>query len=1190
MIADDSDRNPVEELAEEFLRRHRQGENPSISEYVSQYPQWEDDIRDVFSAVMLIEDANPAVDETGTNDLPTAGVLDGTKLEQLGDFRVLREIGRGGMGIVYEAEQVSLGRHVALKVLPAHAMLDQKYLQRFEREARAAGRLHHSNIVPVFGVGHQDGLHYYVMQFIRGMGLDEVLADIRKLRQPDRQIEPTTCVQPSGRKPNTVLAESLISGQFRAPNTFESSDSKDTSCEAPQVAVVPPSVEKLSSPELVNSESVVSSSGRTYWKSIARVAVQVADALDYAHDHGTLHRDIKPSNLLLDSSGTVWVTDFGLAKLEEEVDLTRTGDIVGTLRYLAPEMLKGKSDGRSDVYSLGLTLYEFATLQPAYADSSRHRLVEKVAKREMASPRKVNAQIPRDLETIVLKATALEPSRRYQTAGEMKRDLERFLEDKPIEARRASLLERWWRWTRRNPVVASLTSAVAILLVVVSAISYASRQRALTDLQEKTRESNRATANETRAIESLFEARVAQAQATLASRRVGQRVDTIEAVKDAARLIPRLQYGEKQRRDLRNLTIAALRLIDIQPRRSWPHDWSSGQFFSRNQTITLYAHSNRAQRDIHIHRMDDNHVIARLKVSQPWHTISAFEFSHDDKYAAAIIRSLSNRQLNHLVIWEVEDGALPLLSMRAHMLRERTNPFCFHPTENAIALSTIRGQIRLLRLPSQENTVIQQGQIFAPTLQFSPNGERIAAYRKGRIDVIDASSGDTLWTKQGVDHVFALNWSPDGIRLTAAGPQQIYIYDTSQDPSEAVDDMVTMRLIGDGGYAADFNDTGRLLLTNGSSMARLWDGMNGRELLQLNGVQEFSRRGDRVSSSVGYADVLQDSDEHFLLQLPPSESSPRAQQMDVHPNGRLLFSGRAIWDLAHRSVVWTDDTGVGGTRRFRGEQSLLEFGSRGLREFQLARKEQEDEILFECSPGRPFESSALGLNATSDTGLVVAAGYYRRPYRVTMIDLAANRTIAVRPHHAGAKFVDITRDGKFLATGTWHGSKVRVWDTATMSEVKMLNTASARPRFSPDGQLLAICEGRRYHVYRTDDWQLLYQTDDNPGAHPLDAAFSPDGSILAVNKPVNMVQLLRVDSFDELARIPVPDEESVDSMIFDRSGSQFLIGTESGTIHVWNLYALRTRLASMGLDWDTPPISKPAGTESKPIRFVFHRK
>jgi hypothetical protein len=204
----------LDELAEEFARRHQRGERPSLTEYTERYPELAEQVRELFPALALLQQVRPQPG-AATGSYRPGSPGGGPPLERLGDYRILREVGRGGMGIVYEAEQESLGRHVALKVLPAHALLDQGRLERFRREARAAARLHHTNIVPVYGVGEQGGLHYYVMQFIQGQALDQVLDELTKLRQTR---------QTQGERPEeqsaAAVAQALLTGTFaRRPRT-----------------------------------------------------------------------------------------------------------------------------------------------------------------------------------------------------------------------------------------------------------------------------------------------------------------------------------------------------------------------------------------------------------------------------------------------------------------------------------------------------------------------------------------------------------------------------------------------------------------------------------------------------------------------------------------------------------------------------------------------------------------------------------------------------------------------------------------------------------------------------------------------------------------------------------------------------------------------------------------------------------
>jgi len=196
--------------------------------------------------------------------------------------------------------------------------------------------------------------------------------------------------------------------------------------------------------------------------------MQAAEALTYAHSHRVVHRDIKPGNLLLDLQGTIWVTDCGLAKAEGSDELTSPGDVVGTLRYMAPERFQGKADPQCDVYSLGVTLYEMLTLKPAFTGSHRAQLINTIIHVDPVWPRKLDPQIPRDLETIILNAIAKNPSDRFSTAGGMARELGRFVEGRPIRSRRASVPERLWRWSRRNPALAMLTLLAATLTTVLA--------------------------------------------------------------------------------------------------------------------------------------------------------------------------------------------------------------------------------------------------------------------------------------------------------------------------------------------------------------------------------------------------------------------------------------------------------------------------------------------------------------------------------------------------------------------------------------------------------------------------------------------------------------------------------------------------------------------------------------------------
>jgi serine/threonine protein kinase len=478
-MADDRDeRDPLDLVAEEFAEACRRGERPLVADFVARYPQWAEELRVLLPSVAKMEELKRLKKKACTVPVPES-----VELRQLGDFRILREVGRGGMGIVFEAVQESLGRRVALKVLPRHAFLDPKRLERFQREAQAAACLHHTNIVPVFGAGEQDGLSYYVMQFIEGKSLSQLVTEWRAGFDPL-----------SSRK--GALAQET--GTVHLPRS-----GPEPAADAVTVALSSPSCDGQD-PEL--SAPILSAKPRLspgHYRIVAEIGVQAAEALHYAHKQGTLHRDVKPANLLLDRRGCVWITDFGLAKLVGQDQLTKTGDILGTLQYMAPECLRGEADARSDVYSLGLTLYEMLTLEPAFSDANPTRLMRRIESREPVAPAKLNPLLPRDLETIILTASARDPDARYPTAKALASDLQRFVADRPIHARRASLIERGWRWCRRNRLVAGLIAAASVSLLVAAAsgwTGYVISRRALEREANKNEEAAKATQ---RAEESL---------------------------------------------------------------------------------------------------------------------------------------------------------------------------------------------------------------------------------------------------------------------------------------------------------------------------------------------------------------------------------------------------------------------------------------------------------------------------------------------------------------------------------------------------------------------------------------------------------------------------------------------------------------------------------------------------------------
>lgn len=444
------------ELAEEITCRLQAGERVDIEEYAGRHPEWADSLRRLEPVLRGMAEMGRSF--AGVREAGEGGrLLDRTSGEGrvLGDFRVLREVGRGGMAVVYEAEQISLGRRVALKVLPLAAAMDPRALQRFQLEAQAAALLHHPRIVQVHAVGALGDVPYYAMQFIEGASLAELVAALRKLAG----LGGDGYVKKHRAEGVSSLARELLSGRLGALDLEEEANRRDSRHDG-TASELDPGIEPR---VLTRPAADASSLGRDFPRMIAHLGVQAAEALDYAHGQGVIHRDVKPANLILDRRGVLWVTDFGLARISGEGGLTLTGDVLGTLRYMSPEQAMARRaliDRRTDIYSLGATLYELLTLHPSVPGSERQEILRHIIDDDPVPIRRLNPAVPVDLATVVAKAMSKDPGGRYDTAQHFADDLRRFLGGRAIAARPIGLVERAWRWCRRKPLPASLAAGL----------------------------------------------------------------------------------------------------------------------------------------------------------------------------------------------------------------------------------------------------------------------------------------------------------------------------------------------------------------------------------------------------------------------------------------------------------------------------------------------------------------------------------------------------------------------------------------------------------------------------------------------------------------------------------------------------------------------------------------------------------
>ncbi|MEX2137727.1 MAG: serine/threonine-protein kinase [Pirellulales bacterium] len=489
------------DLIEELTAQIEAGELVDFEAFYAEHAQYEAQLRELAPALVALADLGQSAGERaarGAFHVPT------DEAGRLGDFRIIRELGRGGMGVVYEAEQLSLSRRVALKVLPFAGVLDERHLKRFKLEAAAAAALKHPNIVSVYCVGCERGVHFYAMEYIEGQTLAAAIDALRLAVAGTATLRLAV-----GGTPTLDCGNSL-------PLSFSDDVAQQSGALGKAASIESQSCDKSqhSKDTLAAALSTLrETKPRDFFRRVAELGIQAADALDHAHQMGIVHRDIKPANLLLDLEGKLYITDFGLARLSTDAGMTLTGDMLGTLRYMSPEQASGAKllDERTDIYSLGVTLYELLALRPAFAENDRQKLIRQVAEHDPPRLRAINPRISADLETIILKAMAKEPAERYAAAKELAADLERFVADQPIKARRASSAARAVRWSRRRPrTLLSVAGALGALLLVVSAALFAvadEKAKTNTSLDEKTEALRKAEASlriAREAVDSLY--------------------------------------------------------------------------------------------------------------------------------------------------------------------------------------------------------------------------------------------------------------------------------------------------------------------------------------------------------------------------------------------------------------------------------------------------------------------------------------------------------------------------------------------------------------------------------------------------------------------------------------------------------------------------------------------------------------
>ncbi|MCL4204332.1 MAG: protein kinase [Pirellulaceae bacterium] len=1162
-----TERLDIEQVAEEYLERRRHGEKPSVDEYARRYPELADEIRELFPTLAMLEDcASAGGKPTGSPPGDDWRLLS----EPIGEYRIIREIGRGGMGVVYEAEHQTLRRRVALKLLPRDAAAHPSSLARFLREARAAGRMHHSNIVSVFEVGVHHDRHFYAMQYIHGQNLDAVIEELRQLRRLERTRQGLDATQPDqvasdprGELGRTVAGD-LLTGEFRQPREEDAAE--------------PP----------VSTSSEFTKDGNSnegYFQRVARVGLQVAEALDYAHRHGILHRDIKPSNLILDTSGTVWVTDFGLAKQEGD-DFTHTGDVVGTLRYMAPERLQGRGDARSDLYSLGLTLYELITLRPALDSSDRAGLIRQIESDNPPPLRQLAPQVPRDLETIVLKTIEKSPAHRYRSAAELAEDLRLFLADRPILARRSLWAERVWRWCRRNPVPALLASCVGalLLLLAVGSLAFAvlatrQSQRLATETRRAIQAEEQAVLAKDEAVRRLYEARLGQARAGRWSARLGQHFETLASLRQAAEILPTLRLDavveEQQRQILRNEAIAALPLIDLRESRRWEIPDDAVTTVALPPDYSVYAISDQ-EGNLTVRQVADDVPLARLP--GPGHRAWSLMFSPDGRYLAGKFHRGTPDPTPPMVrVWDWRANQL-LIEESQELNRAR---MAFRGDGGELVLGMDYPEVRRYELPSGKIVHRHRGRSDPTDLCWDPTGTKIAvAYLgTGPVEILERGTDESQFI-QVAPNVNAIAWSPDGTMLAMGTAQGRIHLVHDQAPHRAA-----RRLEGHLSNVVQlcFNHGGDLLLSRSwDSTSRLWRVATGQQVLQFDAMLETMpllgtgfRHDDRQlalasgKAAFGLRDVASGGP---LRILSVAGNTPARSNVQFHPaRPELLASSTAdgveLWDAGMGCRVkvlaapraWSAVFSPDGSGLFSSSASGVQF-------WPLADASVPLDELQVGDPQTivPANTERIDL-AVHRRLLAVDCGFLD----AKLYDLDDGNKVRGTFQHRHLDHVAISPDASWMVTATWKGRGVVVWDLEDGKLGRNLapEVGSATPAFSPDGRWLAVSDGYAYYLWEVGTWRLVHRIErDHQDGWPGPVAFSRDGCLLAVPHTRYVAQLIDPQTGKTLGILETPGSSSLSGYAFS-ADNRYLAIADADNIQLWDLNAVQRELESLQIPW-----------------------
>jgi eukaryotic-like serine/threonine-protein kinase len=1151
---------------DEIVSSRQQGQHHSIDYWVQKFPLIEADLRELIPILMVVEGIEHLPPSAAYNEnriqstgisLPRDLLEENTEIEEgslLGDFKLHQRIGRGGMGVVYAATQVSLRRPVAIKILARHLAQDINFVARFQREARSAARLLHPNIAQVYGIGYENGIWFYSMPLIEGQSFEAILRELR-LRHYEQRIvgkfsttTTTTTISPAEKANST--GSWLLNRLFKtglAEETQPMPDSRVALANADTASIHDETVANLSGIHGQVSSARYPLNWKQYYQSIAALMRDTAYAIDYAHGMGTIHRDVKPSNLLMDRAGKVWVTDFGLAKIDTDTKITQAGDLLGTLRYCAPEQLEGVSAPSCDIYGLGATLYELLTFQPAIVASEKVQVIAAIREKEPIAPRLLDPEIPLDLQTIALKAIAKDPRSRYASAAAMADDLTRYLDGRPISARPASSIDHLLRWSRRNRTTASL---VVLIVIGILSVSLASFWAAISFLELANSETESRKSSEVALTKAL------KAEASLLRQLYASDIDSgIQAAKAPAGLhkvreiVSRWSENAKAD-DIKGWEFNLLKKLSQQELIEIKHGCNSDQSISASphgrwicladgDGLCIYDSQNlREQRRLkclthHANLVEyspDGNRIACTTFNQELVVIDVGE----DKIVAStpftgVLRSiLWKKDCEQLVLFSTVDstaelatwkiGDAELKKVTTTKLSAEIGNFDIDDQQNRVAgVINTPDQVTPRMLCVWDGSTwqeIHRHPFAAPLsyLKWSRDGALLAvASWDGKVEILDADTWATVATLDLARPVRGLDWNTDSSSLAiACDDLAVRIWDRAR--GKVSDRMLQHQ---ESPRTVKFANKNIVVTVDESYSTRLWDLTNGMAEMEF-------RLGDQLDAT--QVDVS--------VRFSPDDSMLAAGAAFPASIWRTA-DGQHLHTITGSFVNWSSDGNYIATR-YRDPITIWNG-----RDFQEVTAN---------------EKLGLGLiRVFSPTGNDLA-GTDPETFWIWDID---SKTVRRSPEKISSnnpdhfQWLSWSPDGKMLAVAVDSG-KIHLCNTETLRLIKTIQPFNARihcVEWSPDGQSLAVSAANP--CVKIIDWQseeVLYELN----AHTLEVwslSWSRDQRRLATGGADRKLFIWNTRTMTAVAELEFDNE--IRSVAWSHNGKMLAAVSQDGLVKLW---------------------------------------